>query len=172
MKATLMALFLFISWNYSIAQTKNDACALITTDQINQLLGCKVGDGKAMMAGKYCTHQSSDAKIKVVVQYTAFSSNASANSMLKMAYDENAKDIAGGKKAVGIFNTIKTFDIAGTGAYYMTSPGNEYSPGNLVRLQFVHGTAMLSAETTGIDMDKVIAKLPDVYKIIKGNYKI
>ncbi len=92
--------------------------------------------------------------------------------MLKMAYDENAKAITQGQKAVGIFNAIKSFDAAGPMAYYMTSPGNEYSPGQLVRLQFVVGNAMLIFDTTGIDIDKVIAKLAEVYKIIKGNYKI
>lgn len=172
MKATLLAIALLITWNCSIAQTKNDACTLITTDQINQLLGCKVGDGKSMMAGKYCEHHSADFKIKVLIQYTTYSSNKMAGEMLKMAYDENNKTISQGKKAVGIYNTIKNFDKAGPMAYYMTSPGNDYSPGELVRLQFVLGNDMLTMDTTGIDIDKVIAKLAEVYKIIKGNYKI
>jgi hypothetical protein len=172
MKATLLAMVLLITWNCSIAQTQNDACTLITTDQINQLLGCKVGDGKAMMAGKYCEHHSTDFKIKVLIQYTGYSSAKMAGDMLKMAYDENSKAITQGQKAVGIYNTVKLFDAAGPMTYYMTSPGNEYSPGQLVRLQFVLGNAMLTVDTTGIDMDKVIAKLAEIYKIIKGNYKI
>jgi len=172
MKATLLAIVLLVTWNCSIAQTKNDACTLITADQINQLLGCKVGDGKAMMAGKYCEHHSSDFKIKVLIQYTVYSSNKMATDMLKLAYDENAKAITQGQKAVGIFNKIKGFDTAGPMAYYMTSPGNDYSPGQLVRLQFVLSNAMLTVDTTGIDMDKVIAKLAEAYKIIKANYKI
>jgi hypothetical protein len=172
MKTNVMVLFLFLAWNYSMAQTKNDAATLITTDQINQLLGVKVGDSKSIMGSKYCEHHSADFKSKVVVQYTAFSTSKAAADMLKMAYDENNKDITAGKKAVGIFTAIKTFSSAGPGAYYLTSPGNEYSPGHLVRLQFVLGTAMFSFETTGIEMDKVIAKLDDIFKIIKGNYKI
>lgn len=165
-------MILLITWNCSIAQTKNDACTLITTDQINQLLGCKVGDGKAMMSGKYCEHHSADFKTKVLIQYTVYSSNKMAADMLKMAYDENTKAITQGQKAVGIFNTVKPFDAAGPMAYYMTSPGNDYSPGQLVRLQFVLGNAMLTVDTTGIDIDKVIAKLAGIYQIIKDNYKI
>lgn len=172
MKNLLLLLFFFITSNISNAQKNNDACTLITTAQINQLIGCEVKDGKGMMGNKYCVHKSGDSKVQVAIQYTNFSNNQAAASMLKLAHDENATNISQGKKAVGVYTVIKSFDGAGTGAYYMTSPGDVYTQGNLVRLQFVLGNALVSFDTTAIEMNKVVPKLAEIYKIIKGNFKI
>jgi len=91
--------------------------------------------------------------------------------MLKSIKSGNTSDINSGKKGAGIYADIKPFNAGGPSAFYMTSPGSEYSPGYLVRLQFTVGTCVITFDTKGIAPEKVIPKLPEIYNIIKGNYK-
>jgi len=65
-------MILFVVWNSGTAQQKTDAAHLITTAQINQLLGCDVNDGALIMHGKYCNHGSAGNKTGVIVQYVDF----------------------------------------------------------------------------------------------------
>jgi hypothetical protein len=171
MKNTLALLLLFLVGNGAFAQTKSDAATLITTAQISQLFGVNVNDGKSIMSGKYISHRSADNKTEVIVQYTDFHTPAAAADMLKREHDGSFDLVAKGQKAAGIYTEAKPVDFAGASAFYMTSPGNDYSPGNQVRLQFVLGSCMLTFDTKGIAKEKVTAKLGDVYKIIKGNFK-
>lgn len=171
MKNTLTLLLLFVSWNNTYSQTKNDAATLITTAEINQLLGCNVNDGKSIMAGKYVSHRSADNKTEVVVQYNDFHTASTAATLLKNSHDNVFDMVAKGQKASGVYTDAKPADFAGVSAYYMTAPGSEFSPGYQVRLQFVLGQCMISVDTRGVDKEKVIPKLGEIYKIIKGNFK-
>lgn len=171
MKTTLTLLLLLLAGSSAFAQTNNDAAALITTAQINQLFGCNVSDGKSIMAGKYISHRSADNNTRVIVQYNDFHTPALAADMLKRERDGSFDLIAKGQKASGVYTEAKPLDFAGASAFYMTSPGNSYSPGYQLRMQFVLGSCMLTFDTNGIAREKVIAHLNDIYKIIKGNFK-
>ncbi|WP_295799304.1 hypothetical protein [Mucilaginibacter sp.] len=168
MKTTLMLALLLLT---SVVQTKRDAATFITTAQINQLLGCDVKDAPSKMGGKYCSRRSADNKTEVIVQYVDFYTVNGAASMLKSAYDGNTQSIAKGGVATGFYKDIKGFTEGGESAFYMTAPGDQYSPGNAVRTQFVLGTCMITFDTKGIERGKVIPKLGEIYKIIKGNFK-
>ena len=91
--------------------------------------------------------------------------------MLKSVRDGNEQSIKKGEAATGLYNEIKAFTEGGESAFYMTAPGNQYSPGYAVRGQFVLGTCMITVDTKGIDRGKVIPKLGEIYEIIKGNFK-
>jgi len=155
----------------NVAQNKRDAATFITYAQINQLLGCDVKDAPGKMGGKYCSRRSADNKTEVIVQYIDFYTANGAASALKSVHEGNAQSIAKGGVATGNYKEIKAFADGGESAFYMTSPGNQYSPGNAIRTQFVLGTCMITVDTKGIDEGKVIPKLGEIYKIIKGNFK-
>lgn len=153
------------------AQERLDACKLISTEQINKVLGSKVGEGVSTIQGKRCAHKSADNKSSASMEYYDWQTANSAAEMLKMTYDGNSKSIASGKKAVGIYTAIKPFPEAGPSAFIMTGDGDVMSGGNVVRIQFGMGSKTFTFDTQGLDKDKVAAKAAGIYSIIKGNNK-
>ena len=95
MKTILKSLLFIVAvvvTSYSYAQSKADACAFITTGQINKLIGCTINEGVASMGGKHCTHVSGDSKVKITTEYYDWRKNETALNMLKMTYEENSKN--------------------------------------------------------------------------------
>jgi hypothetical protein len=154
------------------AQTPKDACSLIVDEQINKVIGCKVTQtGGSIMKGKYCTHKAADFKSEVTVQYYDWHTAKTAAEMQKMNYDENKKDIATGKKAVGVYTSIKDFPEGGQNAYIATGEGDLYSNGSVVRSQFFIGNIQYTFDTKGIDKNKVVSGMKEIYNIIRNNSK-
>ena len=163
--ALLSVIFLFAK-----AQTPKDACSLISDAQINKIIGCHVSQqGNVKVNGKYCKHLSADAKIEVVVQYYDWHTASTAAQMQKMNYDGDRNDIAKGKKAGGIYTATKDFPEGGENAYIATGEGDLYTNGNVVRAQFFIGSIQYTFDTQGIDKNKVVAGLKEIYNTIKNN---
>ena len=146
-----------------------DACALLPVAQLNSMLGVALKDAPSIMKGKRCTRRSADAKSGVTIEWTAFSSPASAQNMLKMNFDSASAVIAKGQKAVGIYASIHPLATAGGAAHYLTGPGNDYSGRDLVRLQFVLNERLVTVDTNGIAPARVAGKLDAIFRTIKQN---
>ena len=168
MKITLMLALLFI---ISAVQNTRDAATFITTAQINQLLSCNVKDGVSKLSGKYCSRWSADNKTGVIVQFNDFHTPNDGAMMIKNAFENSAKMVKDGQKASGFYTEVTPFAEGGTSAFIMTAPGTEFSPGYNTRTNFLLGSCMVTVDTRGIDRSKVIPKLGEIYRIIKGNFK-
>ncbi len=169
---SILAILLSVGSIGAKAQLKKDACALLTDAQINKTLGCNVKQAEeAMMKGIRCVHKAADFKTEATLEYYDWHSAQTAADMLKLGFDENKKNITAGKKAVGVYTTIKEFTEGGKNACIMTGPGDITSNGNLVRIQFVLGTSIVTFDTKGIDMAKVAPKAKEIYKAIVDNNK-
>jgi hypothetical protein len=164
----LAAALLFITAHGAFAQGK-DACSLISTVQVNSLIGCHMKDGKSVIAGKRCGRTSEDATSAVTLEYYDWHKSKTALDMLKMSFDESSKNIKSGKKAVGIYTSIKSFPGGGQNALIMTGEGSEFTNGNVVRIQFVIGSINYTFDTQGIERNKVTAKAIEIFNIIKTN---
>lgn len=144
-----------------------DACTLLSRDEINSMLGCAVAEGTSNAHGAYCARRSSDNAIQVAVQYVDFHSPSTAAMMIKTNYDNQAKQIADGKKAVDVYGTITAFAEGGTSAYVMTGDGTGMTRSHLIRLQFVLGGYLVTFDADGLDPATVTPKLPAIYALIK-----
>ena len=169
---SIVMFFLIFGCLGAQAQVKKDACALLTDAQINKIIGCTVKQaGAAIMKGARCSHKATDFKSEATLEYYDWHSVQTASDMLKLGYDDNKKNISAGKKAVGVYTTIKEFPEGGKYACIMTGPGDATTNGNMVRIQFLIGTTQVTFDTKGIDMGKVVPKAKEIYKAIIDNNK-
>ena len=156
----------------SKAQIAKDACALITDEQIFKITGCKVTQqGNVKVNGKYCKHVSADFKSEVAFQYYDWHTEKTATDIQKRTYDDNKKDISQGKKAVGVYTSVKDISEGGPYAYVATGEGDVYTNGNVVRIQFLVGAIQYTFDTKGIPMSKVLSKAKEICSTIKNNSK-
>ena len=173
-KMTTISLTALLSFAFlfSKAQAPKEACALITDEQINKIIGCKVAQqGGVKVKGMYCKHTGADFKSEVAVQYYDWHSEKTASDMQKLNYDGDKKDIAGGKKAGGIYTAVKDLSDEGPYAYVATGDGDIYTNGNVVRIQFFVGAIQYTFDTKGIPMSKVLPKAKEICNTIRNNSK-
>ena len=164
-----LTLLLVVLSSRSFAQTK-DACVILTDAQINKILGCNMKQqGSGAVKGKYCKHTSADFKSEVVLQWYDWHSEKTAVDMQKLTYDGDKKDVASGKKAGGVYTAVKDFAEGGQYAFVATGEGDIYTNGNVTRLQFVIGAIQFTFDTQGMDKNKVVPKLKEIYAAIKNN---
>ena len=154
------------------AQIKIDACSLLTDQQINTLLGCHLKQaGTAILKGARCSHKAADIKSELTIEYYDWHSVQTAADMMKLNHDDCKKKIALNKKAIDIYTAIKDFPEAGNNALIMTGEGSVYSNGNVVRIQFQVGKFIVTIDTGGIEMGKVVSKAKEIYNAIMANNK-
>ena len=169
---SILLLLLSIYFQSAQAQLKKDACALLTDAQINKIIGCNVKQaGAAIMKGARCSHKAVDFKSEATLEFYDWHSEQTATDMLKLSFDDLKKRIATGQKTIGVYTTFKEFPEGGKNAYIVTGPGNETTNGNMVRIQFMLGTTIVTFDTQGIDMGKVVPKAREIYKAIMDNNK-
>ena len=169
--ALIIMLFVFLSIN-TTAQVKKDACALLSDQQINTIIGCNVKQsGTAMIKGIRCLHKSADAKSDIVLEYYDWHSEKTASDMMKLNHDDSKKKVAENKKAIDIYTAFKDFPEAGSNALILTGEGNITTDGNVVRIQFLIGTVIITVDTRGIDKNKVVPKAKEIYNAIISNNK-
>jgi hypothetical protein len=166
---TFLLIISIVSSPLIYAQDKKDACELITTSQINRIIGCKVKEGKAVMNGQHCGRRSADDKVSVSMEYYDWKTPGTALYIMKTIYDEDSKNIAQGKKAVGVYSTIELFSVAGDHALIMT--GKADANDDLVRIQFVIGRCNFTFDTQGIEKGLVVSKAEEIFDTIRTNYK-
>lgn len=167
MKFTILFFIISLA-SISLAQTARkmpDACALISSAEINTLLGTVVKQNESTAPGVHCPHRSADNAVEVVIQYTGFSDSATARTMLKLNADGNKTQIANGNVAATAYTSFENFEPGGLGANYMT--GNNEIRGPLVRLQFALGKYLVTFDTGGIPIESVKKSLPEIYSAIK-----
>jgi hypothetical protein len=170
MMTIALAAFLSIACLYAKGQAAKDACSLITDEQLNKILSCKVTQsGPSTVKGKHCVHKSADAKYDIVIEYYDWHNEKTAKDMMKRVYDQNKNDISANKKAVGIYTAFKDFPEGGQYAYVMTGDGDIYSNGNVVRLQYLAGNLQFTFDTRGLDKNKVLPKLKEILSMINSN---
>ncbi|HET9135294.1 MAG TPA: hypothetical protein VFO76_01555 [Candidatus Kapabacteria bacterium] len=167
-KAGLLLLF-FCSLSVSVlAQPKKpQACTLITNAEIKQLLGVALEEPTSNTLAAYCSRKAS-SKIEAVVQYVDGFTASSATMLCRSNFDGIPKQLAIKKKVSEAYTTFKPMPEAGAYAYYLTGESDGYGGVNLVRFQFTVGQYLITFDTKGIDMPSVIAKLPEIYKLIKS----
>jgi hypothetical protein len=153
-----------------LAQTKMpDACSLLTMGDINITLGAKVRDTVSRTGGMYCDRRSDDSTQEMIVQYVDLHDKASCEMSVKTGYDTCARQLADGKKIVGVYTTFENFPTGGALASVMTAESDGLGNKNLIRLQFPLGQYLVTFDSRGIPIDKVKAKLPEIYKIIESH---
>ena len=171
----LLVLSLSVYSSAMYAQGKNNPCDLISSGKINRLIGCNVREGISVMAGKRCNFNTEDAKVSVSLESYDWKNKGTAMEIMKTTYEEDAKNIAQGKKAVGMYNNIKLFPEAGEHALIMTGEGDATTNGNTVRIQFVLGSTVFTFDTQGIEKGKVDTKalvFITLSKAITGNKNV
>ncbi len=175
MKKTTALLLVAILCSTSLftrAQGTKDACLLISDEQINKIIGCKVKQsGPSILKGARCTHKAADFKSDITLEYYDWHAAKTAQDMIKMNFDLEKKNIAEKHLSGGIFTAFKDFSAGGQNAFIETGAGDLTTNGNVVRMQFLIGSVVFTFDTRGIDMNKVVPNLDKIYAIIKTNYK-
>jgi len=103
------------------------------------------------------------------MEYYDWKTPGTALYIMKTIYDEDSKNIAQGKKAVGVYSTIELFSVAGDHALIMT--GKADANDDLVRIQFVIGRCNFTFDTQGIEKGLVVSKAEEIFDTIRTNYK-
>lgn len=151
-----------------LAQTKAApaACALISSAQLNKLLGARLADGTSNAGGKYCAYRSPDNKQEVTLNMMPNGAGISA-MFLKSGFETASKDIKTTGKHLENYTEIHAFAAGGPNAYWLAGKSKLNGGEVVVRCQFVLKETIVSIDARGLPKDQVSAKLADIYQQLK-----
>ena len=177
MKITFSLLFVALSilcCNIAVAQNP-DACTLITGKQLGAMFGGKFIKKPSMVSATQCVYETEGGDMKIVkVYYSDYGivkmpdGLNMANELLKEHADTRSEDVKkAGNDHTGPFDKYGRFPAGGTNSHYALRWG---AYGRVLLLEFVSGNCLVSFETSGLDTEKVITKLPEIYKAIISHF--
>ena len=168
-KISILTFISFFVITQVLAQKK--ACDLIEVATINKILGTNlIYDPNSIVnkSGKFdCRYTVAGSYDKNIGVGLLEAKIYSGYDMLKIEFDNNQKDIAAGKKAIGKFTKIVAVPKAGANAYYMIGPKDTYTP-EAFTFKFRKGDYVVVFSTNDIPAEVSIKNIDEIFQVLSA----